>query len=325
MRSALLGLAILVAGCASPVTQLMVVVGSDLRVPDEIDTVEIRVTDPGRAHAPVIATDPMLPVSLGIVHRGGPLGPVRVEVLASRRGVRVVRRTIETELVAGEVREVRLDLIGACVSIACPDGETCVAGACSSEVVQGTDLPPWTGEHDLDAAGIGDAHGLDAPGIDGGGTDAVLDDAAVGDAGVDAPIVVPDAGMLDVPAPVDAACSCALDHAVGRCSVIGCVIDACETGWSDCDLRASTGCERSIRTIDDCGACGRTCLALSGTTTCGDGTCRIAECHDDRRADCNGSLADGCEIRTENDADHCGACGMACPEGERCMMSRCRR
>lgn len=335
MNKVILVLAAMTAGCAPPVTELMVVVGSDLRVPDEIDTIEIQVTDPARAHGPVIATDPMLPVSLGIVHRAGPLGPVRVEVLALRDGVPVLSRAIETEFVEGEVREVRLDLVRACVAIECPGRETCVVGECVSIVVPGEDLPPWQGERDLDAApadAVVDAGGADTSELDAGGMDVGRSDAGNDGGAPDVPlpdVPAPDVptidAPIDVPAPIDAGCSCALDHAVARCSPSGCAIDACETGWSDCDGMAATGCERSIRTVTDCAGCDRRCMAPMASTSCGDGTCRITECTDDRRADCNGSITDGCETRIEDDDDHCGACGVECTAPERCRMFECRR
>ena len=41
--------------------------------------------------------------------------------------------------------------------------------------------------------------------------------------------------------------------------------------------------------------------------------------------DCNGRLADGCEAPLFTDEAHCGGCGVACGDGERCVQGGCQR
>ena len=48
---------------------------------------------------------------------------------------------------------------------------------------------------------------------------------------------------------------------------------ACESGYADCDMQASTGCEISTQTDPlHCGGCNAACPALGGT--CVSGGCR---------------------------------------------------
>jgi hypothetical protein len=91
---------------------------------------------------------------------------------------------------------------------------------------------------------------------------------------------------------------------------------SCPVGFADCNADPRDGCETAL--MDDenhCGACdhpcsvdgtiARACIAGACTPTCADG-----------RADCvapsPNQADDGCETNTEEDPDHCGACGHAC-------------
>ncbi len=48
------------------------------------------------------------------------------------------------------------------------------------------------------------------------------------------------------------------------------------------------------------------------------------ECTDDTLyADCDGAPFNGCEVVLASDANHCGACGNACPTGQRCVSGSC--
>ena len=66
-------------------------------------------------------------------------------------------------------------------------------------------------------------------------------------------------------------------------------------------------------------ACGDTPAGPSGScergcpvgTTCKDGACVVLPCADGQ-ADCNGVVADGCEVVLADDPAHCGACDHAC-------------
>jgi alpha-tubulin suppressor-like RCC1 family protein len=105
---------------------------------------------------------------------------------------------------------------------------------------------------------------------------------------------------------------CAREHAVTSCAGGTCTMDACSPGYADCDGETSTGCERSITTTSDCGACDAACApANAASSVCtASGDCVIVSC-DDTHGDCDGDVTNGCEtpLRTLTD---CGGCGVAC-------------
>ncbi len=108
----------------------------------------------------------------------------------------------------------------------------------------------------------------------------------------------------------------------------------CPPGLSDCDGDGS--CETDTRVDqDNCGGCGTVCaggpdaLAVS----CSASTCQIDACAANR-ADCDGTVSNGCETRTDS-IDDCGGCGRTCLmpfgmgvtdmncEAGRCVVATC--
>ncbi len=74
--------------------------------------------------------------------------------------------------------------------------------------------------------------------------------------------------------PTSASRACMLAHASSSCATARCRIDACDTGYVDCNNSAADGCEAHID--DDplnCGACGRACG--------GGQSCRLGHCAND--------------------------------------------
>lgn len=55
----------------------------------------------------------------------------------------------------------------------------------------------------------------------------------------------------------------------GVCSVV------CSAGWGDCDASSATGCETSLETVANCGACGVACPSSGGTPVCQDAKCDV--------------------------------------------------
>lgn len=111
--------------------------------------------------------------------------------------------------------------------------------------------------------------------------------------------------------------------AQATCSAGGCLITSCDSGYADCDLNPSNGCEISLsNNATRCGGClpsdprsqsGVDCTSAwaHADGTCNSfGTCVFDEC-DNSYDDCNGSLTNGCEtdLRT---ASNCGGCGTIC-------------
>lgn len=188
-RVVLAGALALACSCADDPTQIMVVVQSDLPVPDALD--EVRVDVRGFSDATTAVADlrgAPLPRTVALAHTGGPLGPVIVEARGYRAGALVVTRRARVSFVAHRARMLVLWLRARCVGVdACGEDETCTETGCAS--IDTGPLPPWTGVAPAPDAGVVDA-AVDAP------IDAAQD--ASGDAAADAPgDVGPDASAVE--------------------------------------------------------------------------------------------------------------------------------
>lgn len=115
---------------------------------------------------------------------------------------------------------------------------------------------------------------------------------------------------------------CDLPDAVEVCVDGRCAIDGCEDGLGDCDRVPGNGCEASLTTAVDCGACGERCTFPHASGLCVDGACAMGDCADGWD-DCNGDPADGCETDLSAAAT-CGACDVAC-SGTRPVCDRVTR
>ncbi|MFO0557899.1 MAG: hypothetical protein U0269_07755 [Polyangiales bacterium] len=93
----------------------------------------------------------------------------------------------------------------------------------------------------------------------------------------------------------------------------------CLTGFADCDANPANGCESSLGTASNCGACGRTCSGA--TPVCSSGTCTSGCAMGQTR--CGSSCVD-----TTSSLAHCGACNNACAtyanSSTQCTASACR-
>ncbi|MBI5516821.1 MAG: hypothetical protein HY909_23755 [Deltaproteobacteria bacterium] len=103
-------------------------------------------------------------------------------------------------------------------------------------------------------------------------------------------------------------------NATAQCAAARCGV-ACAAGFGDCDGAADNGCETDTSTaVAHCGACGRGCEARPGAIAeCAAGLCRY-RCQPGA-LDCDGNLANGCEVTAATDPAHCGGCGRACSRG----------
>lgn len=145
----LLGAAACLGACADDprtLTQIVVVVSTDLRMPDELDNVSISVA--GALNMPPAQTSPssaQMPLTLGLVHGTGPLGPLTVTVQGSLSGSAVVERSAEVAFKAGKTLELQLSLQRACeeVSGLCASGQTCSEGECVTRTMN--TLPEFPG------------------------------------------------------------------------------------------------------------------------------------------------------------------------------------
>lgn len=120
---------------------------------------------------------------------------------------------------------------------------------------------------------------------------------------------------------------CARSHAVTSCGTGTCQIVGCDPGWADCNNNQSDGCEANLDTsLANCGGCGTACAPANGVGQCVSGACTIQSCNVPF-ANCNGGVADGCEINLNTDELHCGTCPNQCSfpnAGATCSAGTCQ-
>jgi hypothetical protein len=112
----------------------------------------------------------------------------------------------------------------------------------------------------------------------------------------------------------------------GECGLACPAGDLCENGKCACDPGPDgCGCKNLATDPDNCGSCGFKCpgadVGGNGRRSCKGGHCAY-DCADGY-ADCNNDRADGCEINTRRDPQHCGSCAVACTTGQSCKDSVC--
>ncbi len=75
--------------------------------------------------------------------------------------------------------------------------------------------------------------------------------------------------------------------------------------------------------IDNCGACGVVCPAIPNATPGCNGQCIVKSCAFGY-FDCNGTVADGCEVNIQSDPMNCSFCGKVCPkDAPQCTAGIC--
>lgn len=136
------------AGCAGSdaLTEIVVVLDSDIEALDAIAVGTDNFEDTRVASANLGPGERQLPRSLGIVHEGGPYGPIAIVAFGLDADERVlVNRRAQVFFVPEQVRMLRMELTESCIDVyeTCPDDETCVGGEC---VHDEGELEPWTGE-----------------------------------------------------------------------------------------------------------------------------------------------------------------------------------
>lgn len=131
--------------------QLVVVVHTDLRVPDELQSIQLRVSAPDDGdrvvHEQMIAVGPggeTLPFSFGVAPAGGDVRRrARIDV-EGRLGETVV---VSTHLISSFVRgkRVQLDvyLLRRCIDVMCPTGQVCGLNGCQDAEVDPATLPEF--------------------------------------------------------------------------------------------------------------------------------------------------------------------------------------
>jgi hypothetical protein len=128
---------VLAGACSgeAPLTEIVVIVDTNLAVPSELDQVDVLVTFPSGTEEMATAHleedgAPELPLTLGLQHVSGPFEPVDVVAIGIVGGEERVRAQARTVFVPGESYVLRLHLSRDCIGVMCDEGETCVDGAC---------------------------------------------------------------------------------------------------------------------------------------------------------------------------------------------------
>lgn len=122
-------------------------------------------------------------------------------------------------------------------------------------------------------------------------------------------------------APAAAGNACVVNHSCAP-DAAGCEPDSkqtgCKPGFADCDGIAGNGCETSLHTLQNCGACGKPCAIEGSEASCDKGTCAFVGC-----AKGFGDCGDGCQSLSDDKAN-CGACENGCPaDAKMCFGGRC--
>lgn len=177
----LLALGLALAGCGGEegLTEVVIVVDSDLEVPFDIDGLRVTVSrgsDALQATGGLGPGQPPLPRTVSVVNESPTLGPFDARVELTRGGRLVVERLARFTFEAGARRRLTLIVPGACADVSCTEGQTC-APLGATNVVDCQDpsvtLSPFAGAGQpivaapLDAAPL-DAAALDAAALDGG-------------------------------------------------------------------------------------------------------------------------------------------------------------
>jgi len=136
-------------GCSRELSQLIVVVDTDLALVSEVDRIELRIEGASGTttqSAPALGECLRLPVTATVFTRETPDQSVRLEAVALRGDTPVVTRHATTRFVSGETRMVPLRLVrGPCLAEQCRAGDACDDTSCETDDVPPESLPSWPG------------------------------------------------------------------------------------------------------------------------------------------------------------------------------------
>jgi alpha-tubulin suppressor-like RCC1 family protein len=137
-------------GCGSRLSEIVLVVDTDLIIPSEIDSVSIRTTGPSgtTTDTPILDIENVpFPRTLGLVDAGRS-SAVTIQVIG-RHGVAadpVALEEVHTAFVDGERRMLSIVLSASCLGNTCtPGAQTCSLGKCIPMDLPANKLLPWPG------------------------------------------------------------------------------------------------------------------------------------------------------------------------------------
>lgn len=85
----------------------------------------------------------------------------------------------------------------------------------------------------------------------------------------------------------------------------------CGPNTGDCDMDPTNGCEASLTSTQNCGACGVPCQLPNAVDPCATGQCILGTCISPFE-NCDGIKVNGCEANLLTDKLNCGVCGTIC-------------
>lgn len=150
--SVLLGSLLVLSACAQA-TEIVLVVDTDLDVPEELVRVEIDVLNsvaaPTRTSVDFESPGaPPLPLTLGITSRVRSDADVRVEVRGTLASGEILVRDVSTRLTPGSSRMLRVLLARRCLTAVCEAELTCDETGCRDVAIDPESLPGWPGTVD---------------------------------------------------------------------------------------------------------------------------------------------------------------------------------
>jgi len=117
----------------------------------------------------------------------------------------------------------------------------------------------------------------------------------------------------------------------GRCGTACAIGASCVNGQCECDVSGEIACQGActnpMSDVAHCGGCDHACSITNATPMCSSGECVSSQCQGDY-LDCDNDLDDGeagngCEIDSQTDDAHCGACNNPCPIDRTCEGGMC--
>ncbi|MFT3923310.1 MAG: hypothetical protein QM778_12320 [Myxococcales bacterium] len=240
-------------------TQIMLVVDSDLRVPDELDEIVMHIDGPGgksqEATAALGPGQPALPRSLGLVHQEGPLSPVNVRVIGKHAGSVLVQRDAHLAFRTGHTLVLPMHLVRSCLTQSCGE-QTCTEYGCQSADLDPVSLKDWSGD---EPRVFEEEHSGD------GGSLAEMDASTHVDSGTSQR----DSGLP--PSGVDAGSDAGKDAGTGiSCEMLP---ELCNHADDNCNGMVDEGFDLMVDT-NNCGSCGHKCVGQ--TRKCCAGNCEKA-------------------------------------------------
>ena len=314
LLTALVGTSML-ACSEQPRTEVVVVVDTDMAVPDQIDRIALLVTGPDgreeRADAVLGDGQAPLPRTLGLLHRGGAFGPFRAVATAYLGDEARLTRHAEFDFQEKQTVVLIMHLLDACQGRDC-GAQTCTERGCSSVRISAESMLPWTGapprlRPDEEDAGVGE---------DGGGECVPMSEVCNGrdddcNGMVDEGFTgTPEAcngtdddcdGFIDEGFPEETCngedddCDGVTDESITATEVCNGVDDDCNGMIDDGVDTVPEVCNRSD---DDCD------LMVDEDVTVSAESCNGVD------DDCDLTIDEGFDIRT--DVNNCGECGRVC-------------